>query len=278
MNKSINQLIQVQELIEARIQQETLSGKDRLEELNKSIDTMVSALPIDLATQFNRLIKRSHLAVVALNNGVCSGCGMKVPVSLTHEVHAAKNVYSCTNCSRFLYWPEADAPRRTPGVTLAAATATGISRFSHPDLMIPALKATTRDDAISEICKKIADCGFVDNGRALAEAALRRESIMSTAVDHGIAFPHARGVEGGGLTLAVGLSAKGIRFSPESRALSRIIFFVSIPTAASAFYLKLLSGLTKTFEKTAHREKLQAAETPEELWKALKSTTRAAIM
>ena len=101
---------------------------------------------------------------------------------------------------------------------------------------------------------------------------------MSTAVDHGIAFPHARGVEGGGLTLAVGLSAKGIRFSPESRALSRIIFFVSIPTAASAFYLKLLSGLTKTFEKTAHREKLQAAETPEELWKALKSTTRAAIM
>ncbi len=278
MNKAINQLIQLQELIEARIQQETLSGKDRLEELNKSIDTMISALPIDLATQFNRLSKRSHLAVVALNNGVCSGCGMKVPVSLTHEVHAAKNVYTCTNCSRFLYWPEKDAPRRTSGAPLAAATATGISRFSSPELMIPTLEATTRDEAIAEICAKIQSCGFVDNGRALTEAALRRESIMSTAVEHGIAFPHARGVEGGGLTLSVGLSAKGVRFSPESRTLSRIIFFVSIPTAASAFYLKLLAGLTKTFEKAANREKLQAADTPEELWKALKSTTRASIM
>ena len=35
---------------------------------------------------------------------------------------------------------------------------------------------------------------------------------MSTAVDNAIAFPHVRGVEGGALNLALGVSKKGIKF------------------------------------------------------------------
>jgi mannitol/fructose-specific phosphotransferase system IIA component (Ntr-type) len=278
MKKVINQLVQLQELVEARIQQETLVGKGRLDELNRSIETMIQALPPETAGQFQRLLKRSYLAVVPLNNGVCAGCGMKVPVSLAHAVHAALQLLTCTNCSRFLYYPESGAPRRTPGAPSAGATNGGIARFTHPELMLPALSAKTRDEAVAEICAKMQASGFIDNAAALTEAALRRESIMSTAVDHGIAFPHVRGVEGGGLTLAVGLSPRGIRFTPESKSLTRIIFFVAIPTAASAFYLKLLAGLTKTFEKATHREKLFAAETPEDLWKALKTATRSTIL
>jgi mannitol/fructose-specific phosphotransferase system IIA component (Ntr-type) len=278
MKKVINQLVQLQELVEARIQQETLVGKSRLEELDQSIESMIQALPAETANQFQRLLKRSHLAVVPLNNGVCAGCGMKVPVSLAHAVHAALQLLNCTNCSRFLYYPETGTPRRTPDAPSAGVTNGGIARFTHPELMLPVLAAKTRDEAIAEICTKMQATGFIDHATGLAEAALRRESIMSTAVDHGIAFPHVRGVEGGGLTLAVGLSPKGIRFSPECKTLTRIIFFVAIPTAASAFYLKLLAGLTKTFEKATHRDKLFAAESPEDLWKALKTATRNTIL
>jgi mannitol/fructose-specific phosphotransferase system IIA component (Ntr-type) len=52
---------------------------------------------------------------------------------------------------------------------------------------------------------------------------------------------------------------------------------MSIPTAASAFYLRLLSGLTKTFRDEAARDALLKAETSEELWKALVKTTRTTI-
>ena len=141
----------------------------------------------------------------------------------------------------------------------------------------PLVVAPTREEAIAELCGCLAAGQFVENPERLAEEALRREAIVTTAVDHGLAFPHVRGVEGGGLTLALGLKPKGLRFDPTSRSLTRVIFFMVIPTAASAFYLKLLSGLAQAFSEEAARQKLLEAESPEKLWKALLRTTRTII-
>ena len=109
------------------------------------------------------------------------------------------------------------------------------------------------------------------------ESALRREAILSTAVDNSLAIPHVRGVEGGGLTLALGLSHKGIRFNSSDKSFSRIIFFIVIPTAASAFYLKLLAGLAETFMEPETRKAIMAEEEPEKLWKALVKATKKKI-
>jgi mannitol/fructose-specific phosphotransferase system IIA component (Ntr-type) len=56
-----------------------------------------------------------------------------------------------------------------------------------------------------------------------------------------------------------------------------IIFFITIPTAVSAFYLRLMSGLTETFLKEQNRENILAAKNSEELWKALLKATRYSI-
>ena len=52
---------------------------------------------------------------------------------------------------------------------------------------------------------------------------------------------------------------------------------MGIPTAASAFYLKLLAGLSRVFQKQENREKLLEEDTPEKLWKALLKATRLVI-
>ena len=279
MKKVVNQLIQLQELLEARAQQETLVGRGRLAQLDESIGVMSKELPVAIVAQFERLQKKGHVAIVPVVNGVCTGCGMTLPVSQVHAVHLAKEYQFCPNCSRFLYYPESSTPRRlAKSKRHTEPLKAGIARFSAPEIMIPSLNAGERDAAIAEICAQLQEQGFVDNGARLAEEALKREAIVSTAVEHGIAFPHVRGVEGGGLTLAVALSKKGIRFSPESKSLTHIIFFVAIPTAASAFYLKLLSGLTKAFEDEENREKIVTSETPDQLWKALLQTTRRTIL
>ena len=106
-------------------------------------------------------------------------------------------------------------------------------------------------------------------------AAIERENILSTAMEHGLAFPHVRGVEGGGLTLAMGTSAKGIPFGNDQT--SNIICFFMIPTAVSAFYLRLIAGLTESFLKAPNRTALMAATTPEQLWKALTKATRYSV-
>ena len=51
-----------------------------------------------------------------------------------------------------------------------------------------------------------------------------------------------------------------------------------IPTAASAFYLKLLSGLTQSFSTKEARDALVAAKTQEELWKILAKATKKTIV
>ncbi len=277
MHRIINHLIQLQDLMVARAQQEASMPGARLSQLDASIQTLFSELPPNVADHFRKIEKKGLLAVVPISNGVCSACGMSLPVSLVHEVHAAKSLHFCPSCTRMLYYPE--APTRNIGKRKRRSEPpkVGIERFSSPELMITDLKSTERDDVLSELCTKMEAEGFVDNAAKLLEEALKREAIVSTAVDHGLAFPHVRGVEGGGLTMALGLSRKGVKFSPGTRALTRIIFFMVIPTAASAFYLKLLSGLNQSFQKEEAREKLFEAETPEQLWKLLFKATKATI-
>lgn len=278
MKKIINQLVQLQELLEARAQQETLTQAPRLAQLDESIAAMQRGLDPDIAARFARVQKKNPLAIVPVTGGVCTGCGMSLPVSQVHAVHAAKELHQCPNCARFLYYQDADAPRRLgTRKRHTEPLKAGIARFSALNLMIPQLTAPDRDGAVVEICAKLQDEGFVDQGARLAEQTLRREAMASTAMDNGLAFPHARGIEGGGLTLALALSPKGIRFSPDIRALTRIVFFVAIPTAASAFYLKLLAGLTKSFGEEGNREKMLLAQTPEQMWKVLTQVTRRTI-
>ena len=249
----------------------------RMEQLDAAIREMYEQLPQPIAAQFRRLEKKAVQGIVPVANGVCSACGMSLPVSLVHAVRAADRLHACPNCARMLFFPE--SVPRTIGKKhrRSEPPKVGIERFSAPELMVPDLASTERDDVLAEICSKMEAEGFVDKGLRLIEESLKREAIASTAIGHGLAFPHVRGVEGGGLTMAVGVSSKGIKSWGPGRALTRIVFFVAIPTAASAFYLKLLSGLAQTFQKEDAREKLMGHDSPEKLWKALIKTTKSLI-
>jgi len=277
MQPIINHLVQLQELIIARAQHEAGMPGAQLGQLDESIQGLTKELPKDLSQQFARLLQKSPLAIVPVVNGVCTACGMTLPVSLVHKVHAAEQIYHCPSCARLLFHRASGArntrksPRRTDPPKM------GIERFSAETLMIPKLSGTDLDSVLAELCAKLADEGFVDNGDELLAAAQRREAIISTAVENGLAFPHVRCVEGGALTLALGIAPKGFKFDPDGKANTRIVFFMVIPTAASAFYLKLLSGLSQVFQKAESREKLLDAQTPAQLWKALMKTTRVAI-
>ncbi|MFC1497740.1 PTS sugar transporter subunit IIA [Verrucomicrobiota bacterium] len=277
MRSVINHLIQLQELSLIRDEQKITKGGKHQEELNASINAMVSGLPGSIQDSYVKLAKKDHLVVVPVSEGVCAICRMKLPISLVQIVRIGKEIRSCPNCARLLYYPES-APRhvgRKP--RRSEPRKPGISRFSSQLLMVPKLESTDKEGVINELAYKMEAEGFVNKAEKLVEAALRRETILSTAVDHGLAFPHARGVEGGGLTLTLGISKKGIDFDSPDKVLTKLVFFMVIPTAASAFYLKLLAGLTETFMKADARKAIITAKDQEKLWKTLIKVTRAAI-
>lgn len=270
----INQLIQLQELVVANMQKKASMPTAKLDVLQGSIDALSADLPQQVKSHFNRLLQKHPEAIVPVANGLCTGCGMSLTKSLINSVHKADAMNRCPNCARYLYYPEQLVERERTSRVYGEARKTGISRYTSPELMIANLEGSTPEEVLGGLCKRMADEAFVENGDLLLDLALQREAIVSTAVDNGLAFPHVRGVEGGGLSMAVGISKKGVKFGGPGRTLTRIFFFVVIPTATSAFYLKLIAGLSRAFKEKEARDMLLEAKTEEELWKALIKATK----
>ena len=158
-----------------------------------------------------------------------------------------------------------DSPEKLP-VMSPKIGVRGIARYSAPDLMCPSLAAETRDQAIEELIGSMARAGWVANESEILAQALDRENQVPTAMGHGVAFPHVRGLDSGGLRLSVGTSEAGVDFGASS---VQIICFSVIPTAGNTVYLRLLSELIEVLEQEESRAKLLACSTSERLWGAL---------
>ena len=276
MKNILNQMTQLQELILTRDEHRTTGDGSHLDALNDSIDKMTAELPIQNRAHFNRLYQRDHTVMAPLHDGCCAVCGMRLPIGLVQAVRQANIIQNCPSCARLLY-DEEDAPRQiSEKPSRTDPRKTGISRFSAPSLMLPRIAAENKQDAIRQISELMQSAGFIDSADKLVQGVLEREAILSTVMEEGLAFPHLRGVEGGGLTLAVATSEKGIPFDEEGTP-AKLIFLVTIPAAVSAFYLRLVGGLTAAFTKETNRNLALAATTPEELWKALTKSTRYTI-
>ena len=270
----INQLIQLQELVAAKMQKKVSMQNARLDELDKSISSLSADLSTPIKTHINRLLQKNPEAIVAVVNGNCTGCGMALTKSQMQSVIKAEDLNRCPNCTRFLFQPVEIIERNRITRQYGDVQKTGIERYTSPDLMILPVKGKTPEEVMGELCGRMAQNGFAQNPEVLADLALQREAIVSTAVDNGLAFPHVRGVEGGGLAMSLGISKKGVRFDPTRRTLSRIFFFVVIPTATSAFYLKLISQISRTFRDKDARELLINAKDEVDLWKIFIKTTK----
>ena len=274
MKNILNQLIQLQELNFAKEEQKASNSKMPLDQLEKSIAELHAQLPAAVADRYDRLQKRYPLAVIPLAHGNCSRCGLAVPAAVVNAAKAGEQLQTCPHCGRFLYFPDTVARQPKKKYEGKRPVEVGVARFSAATLMVPKLAATTREEVIGALAKVLGEQAFIEDTATVTELALRREAIVSTAMEHGLAFPHVRDVEGGGLTFAVGLKEKGIDFGAIDGHLSKIFFFIVIPTPATAFYLRLLAGLVRTFDSTEARKALLDCDEPEAMWKTLTKLTR----
>ena len=277
MKNQINLLNQLQELVLTRDEHHQTGGGSQMDALSDSINALEARLDPQLKSLYERLYKKDHIVMSPMSNGCCAVCGMKLPISQVQQVRMAKTVQTCASCGRMLFNAEEDAPKYTGGTPARGEPRkTGISRFSAEELMVASLKATTTQEAIAELANVMADHRFVSNPESLVKSAMERESVLSTAMGDGLAFPHVRGVEGGGLTLALGLSESGIAWDAEGSKVHVVVFSV-IPVAVSAFYLRLVAMLCDTFKKKENLALVCGSKSPAALWKNLMKATRYSV-
>ena len=275
MKSQINILRQLQELVLTRDEHHQTGDGSHLAKLNESIDAMRAKLAPQAGALYDRLYKKHHVVISAMTNNCCAVCGMQVPIAQGQQVRLGEHLVTCSSCGRILFAAEEDAARNvTEPADRDETPKTGISRFSAEELMLVDLGPVSREEAISALAGAMEEHRFIANADSLVTAALERESVLSTAIDGGIAFPHVRGVEGGGLCLAMGVSREGIDWDGQK---VNLVFLSAIPVAVSAFYLRLMSGLMQSFAKESNRAALFAAKDSAALWKALCKATRTAV-
>ena len=272
MKSQINILRQLQELVLTRDEHHQTGDGSHLDALNDSIAALQKKLSPQVAGIYENLYKKSHIVTSAMTNNCCAVCGMQVPIAHGQLVRMAQHLVTCSSCGRILFTDDtlvntSEAPDRDNPKT-------GISRFSAEELMVPDLDAKTREEAISKLAERMQKASFISSADSLVTAALERESILSTALEGGLAFPHVRGVEGGGLALALGVSRNGIDWDGEK---VHLVFLSAIPVAVSAFYLRLMSGLSKAFAKESNFSAVMEAKDATALWRALQKATRTTV-
>lgn len=272
MKSQINIMRQLQELVLTRDEHHQTGDGSHLDQLNDSINELQQKLVPQAAALYDRLYKKNHIVLAAMSNGCCSACGMQVPIAQSQQIRQAQHLVTCSSCGRMLFADEADAAHNV--AERFDEPKTGISRFSDSTLMVADLGAVSREEAISRLAQVMEDGKFITNADSLVSAAMDREAVLSTAMDGGVALPHVRGVEGGALTLAIGVSKEGIDWAGET---VHIVCLSAIPVAVSAFYLRLVSGLAQAFAKKDSRDNILKSADSQALWKAVVKATRTTI-
>ena len=82
--------------------------KEELESLSAQENELKPDLDQEILFKFERIIRRNTDGIVAVKNGVCTGCHMILPAQFANEVHDGNSTLFCPYCSRILFYEEAE--------------------------------------------------------------------------------------------------------------------------------------------------------------------------
>ena len=88
------------------LSQQIQDYKSQLEELDKKEQELTPGLNQEIVYKFQRIIQRNSQGIVAVRNGVCTGCQMILPGQFANEVRDGEKILFCPYCSRILFYQE----------------------------------------------------------------------------------------------------------------------------------------------------------------------------
>jgi len=81
--------------------------KKELAELQANREALAAAVDESARARYERLVRsKGEGVVVGIQHGVCGGCHMRVPPQLLVMCQAEKELVSCSNCGRILYYTQ----------------------------------------------------------------------------------------------------------------------------------------------------------------------------
>jgi fructose-specific phosphotransferase system IIA component len=127
------------------------------------------------------------------------------------------------------------------------------------------LAGATKQAIIEELLDMLIRAGKLSNREEALKAVLERESKMSTAIQNGVAIPHAKTDSVNELVTAVGLKPKGVDFQSLDGKLTHIFILTLSPQSKLGPHIQFLSALSQSLDEPAVRRALLRARTSQEI-------------
>jgi fructose-specific phosphotransferase system IIA component len=137
-----------------------------------------------------------------------------------------------------------------------------LSKFCDESLVVFALKATTKDEAIDELVTLASTSNMIKDEQQLLRDVKEREELVTTGVGYGVAFPHAKTKSVKGIVIAFGRSDKGIDFDAMDHKPVHLIFLIAAPEDAIGAHLNVMARLSYLMKSEENRRKLLEATSP----------------
>ncbi len=131
--------------------------------------------------------------------------------------------------------------------------------------VFPELNSNTKDDVIAEIADKLSNASSSINYERLLEVLIEREQLCSTAVDNGVAVPHAKLDGISDIVVGFGRSRQGVDFVSLDRKPTHFFIALIAPQDTTSNHIKLLARISKVFRDQELRSRLMKCETEEEI-------------
>ena len=140
-----------------------------------------------------------------------------------------------------------------------------LADFTSPGLIVPHLRGEEATSVIQELSQAMQREGRVPDLLPFYHAALNREFLVTTEMQAGLAFPHARLAGLKEVSFAFGRSDEPLLWGARGTRTVRSVFLLAVPATDSTQYLLLISGLARLAKRGDLMEKLQMAQKTTEI-------------
>lgn len=133
------------------------------------------------------------------------------------------------------------------------------------------LQAHSKDEAITEIVRRMEENRVVRDASYLLEEIFSRESRGGTSLGNGVAIPHARVKSVDKIVIAMARLSAGVSFCAEDSQPVRIVFILITPLEKLNEYLRVLAGLSKFLKDKKMLKRLFAVDSVPGAWELFES-------
>jgi PTS system nitrogen regulatory IIA component len=147
-----------------------------------------------------------------------------------------------------------------------------LAEFFQESLCIFNLESSDKRGALNEMVDCISHEYDLKDKDLILEMLMNRESLGSTAIGKGVAFPHGRSIAVRELTLLFARSENGVEFDALDKKPTHLFFLIIAPPQDKEnLYLQVLGHLVELIKTSSIRQKLIGSADYEMLTVALRS-------